>query len=88
MSAEKFWLLGVMIVAPAGAADFAKDVQPIFEKSCYSCHGPKQQMGGLRLDSKTLALAVIQPRPRSTIATSSQQRPDAGRGMGLPVPCR
>ncbi|HUQ93317.1 MAG TPA: c-type cytochrome domain-containing protein, partial [Bryobacteraceae bacterium] len=35
--------------------DFAKDVQPILEKSCYSCHGAKLQMGGLRLDSKAAA---------------------------------
>lgn len=35
--------------------DFERDVQPVFEASCYSCHGPKSQMGGLRLDSKTLA---------------------------------
>ena len=35
--------------------DFAKDIQPIFERSCYSCHGAKTQLGGLRLDSKTLA---------------------------------
>src|SRR5438128_8393327 len=41
----------------AGAADFAKDVQPIFENSCYACHGAKLQMGGLRLDSKKPALA-------------------------------
>jgi mono/diheme cytochrome c family protein len=37
--------------------DFAKEIQPIFEKSCYSCHGEKLQMAGLRLDSKKLALA-------------------------------
>ncbi len=37
------------------AIDFARDIQPIFKKSCYSCHGQKQQMGGLRLDSKALA---------------------------------
>ena len=43
--------------APAGAADFAKDVQPILESSCYACHGEKLQMGGLRLDAKKLALA-------------------------------
>ncbi len=61
MTGKKFWFLGLIVLAPAGAADFDKDVQPIFEKSCYSCHGPKQQMGGLRLDSKTLALAAIQP---------------------------
>src|SRR5207253_9077203 len=43
--------------APACAADFAKDVQPILESYCYACHGAKLQMGGLRLDSKKLALA-------------------------------
>ena len=37
--------------------DFTKDVQPIFVKSCYGCHGAKKQMGGLRLDSKTPAFA-------------------------------
>ena len=37
--------------------DFVKDIQPILEKSCYSCHGEKMQMAGLRLDSKQLALA-------------------------------
>ena len=43
--------------AQARAVDFAKDVQPIFETSCYACHGSKLQMGGLRLDSKNQALA-------------------------------
>src|SRR5260370_41695154 len=42
---------------PASAVDFAKDIQPIFETSCYACHGSKLQMGGLRLDSKKSALA-------------------------------
>ena len=39
--------------------DFVKDVQPILEKSCYRCHGPKAQQGGLRLDSKPLAAKSI-----------------------------
>jgi hypothetical protein len=38
---------------------FVKDVQPILEKSCYGCHGPKAQLGGLRLDSKELAAKAI-----------------------------
>src|ERR1043166_5658719 len=60
-------LVTIAVALPAAAADFSKDIQPIFEKSCYSCHGPKLQMGGLRLDSKKTALsggpsgAVIQP---------------------------
>ena len=43
--------------ASSSKVDFAREILPIFEKSCYSCHGPKQQMHGLRLDSKKLALA-------------------------------
>lgn len=46
----------------ASKVDFARDIQPLLEKSCYSCHGEKLQMGGLRLDSRKLALEkVIQP---------------------------
>src|ERR1044072_7318988 len=37
-------------------AVFARDIQPILERSCYACHGPKQQMGALRLDSRKVAL--------------------------------
>src|ERR1043165_7032165 len=36
--------------------DFAKSVQPILEKRCIECHGPKKQKGDLRLDSKEAAL--------------------------------
>ena len=46
--------------APAEAparVDFLRDIQPVFQASCISCHGPEQQMAGLRLDSKPLALA-------------------------------
>lgn len=37
---------------------YADDIQPIFEKSCYPCHGPKtpKPKGKLRLD--TLALVM------------------------------
>ena len=36
--------------------DFAKDVQPIFAKSCASCHGAEKQKSGYRLDSAAAAL--------------------------------
>jgi len=36
--------------------DFAKDIEPLFANNCYSCHGPKKQEAGLRLDSKADAL--------------------------------
>ena len=36
--------------------DFLKDVQPIFTNSCFECHGPEKQKGGLRFDQKAAAL--------------------------------
>ena len=62
MRDHKFRLFALVAItlgvgASAGATDFARDIQPILESSCYACHGAKLQMGGLRLDSKKLALA-------------------------------
>ncbi|HYP09648.1 MAG TPA: DUF1549 domain-containing protein, partial [Bryobacteraceae bacterium] len=50
-------------LASAAEPDFARDVEPVFVKSCYSCHGPKAQLGGLRLDAKTTALGGGQSGP-------------------------
>jgi hypothetical protein len=44
-------------VAAPGQSDPARDVQAVFERSCYACHSSNVQMGGLRLDSKSTALA-------------------------------
>jgi mono/diheme cytochrome c family protein len=43
---------------PASTAivDFAKDIQPLLRKNCYSCHGAEHQEGGLRLDQRKRAL--------------------------------
>jgi hypothetical protein len=38
------------------AVDFVADIQPLLRTSCYSCHGPEAQEGGLRLDAKKRAL--------------------------------
>jgi mono/diheme cytochrome c family protein len=38
------------------AVDFARDIKPILDTSCVSCHGPEKQKGGLRLDVKAAAL--------------------------------
>src|SRR5437763_2485626 len=37
------------------------EVQALFEKRCYLCHGPQQQMSNLRLVQKGSAMRVIQP---------------------------
>jgi len=36
--------------------DFGRDMQPIFSAHCVECHGPSQQMPGLRLDRRRDAL--------------------------------
>jgi len=40
----------------AGPVDYGRDIQPILERSCYSCHGPDKRKSGLRLDQKAEAL--------------------------------
>src|SRR5262245_7420611 len=44
--------------------DFSRDVRPILEKSCWKCHGPQKQRGGLRFD-----------RPQGTIAAGDSGKP-------------
>src|SRR5437867_772822 len=36
--------------------DFARDIQPIFERSCLRCHGPEKPKSGFRLDNRDAAL--------------------------------
>jgi hypothetical protein len=45
-------LLASMAGADA-AVDYARDVEPIFSRHCYGCHGDEKQKSGLRLDSPT-----------------------------------
>ena len=35
--------------------DFVRDVEPILRGSCYECHGPDEQEGGLRWDARSSA---------------------------------
>src|SRR3954453_9333627 len=45
--------------APANSADvdfFEKQIRPVLSEHCWSCHGPKKQNAGLRLDSRAALL--------------------------------
>jgi hypothetical protein len=42
--------------APAGAVDFAREIQPLLKARCFACHGGGQSQGGLRLDAREGAL--------------------------------
>src|SRR5882724_4679050 len=36
--------------------DFGRDIQPLLREHCVECHGPSQQMRGLRLDRRRDAM--------------------------------
>jgi mono/diheme cytochrome c family protein len=37
------------------AVDFSRDIQPLFQAHCTTCHGPDKQKSGLRLDERAAA---------------------------------
>src|SRR5256885_14724873 len=50
-------LNAVELPPPAQAkADFARDIKPLFDRSCISCHGPEKPKSGFRLDSREATL--------------------------------
>src|SRR5262245_39206100 len=49
-------LVAVLALA-AGPVDFDRDIRPILERRCISCHGSKSRKAGLRLDLRADALA-------------------------------
>jgi mono/diheme cytochrome c family protein len=69
--------------------DFSRDIEPLFRERCQSCHGTAEQMGGLRLDNRTAAMAggysgaVIQP---GNSAASKLVHLIAGLKKGLIMP--
>src|SRR5712692_4993684 len=69
--------------------DFKCDVKPILQANCYSCHGPAQQLSGLRLDIKVPALRGGDSGVVITPGNSTQSkliRRLAGSDLGLQMP--
>jgi ankyrin repeat protein len=50
--------ISVLFGQDAGNVDFRRDIQPLFQEHCIGCHGPTQQMAGLRLDRRSSAMAI------------------------------
>ncbi|HZZ44664.1 MAG TPA: PSD1 and planctomycete cytochrome C domain-containing protein [Tepidisphaeraceae bacterium] len=46
----------IAAVSTSQKIDFSRDIQPIFQQSCYECHGPDKKKGGLRLDARAFLL--------------------------------
>lgn len=44
--------LSLCAQAQTAIEQFERTVRPVLARNCFSCHGPKQQMGGLRVDAR------------------------------------
>ncbi|HTH46779.1 MAG TPA: c-type cytochrome domain-containing protein [Candidatus Limnocylindria bacterium] len=51
---------------------FDKDIKPVFEKSCFKCHGTEKQKGKLRLDSLDAALKGGENAPDIIVKDSAK----------------
>ncbi len=54
--------------------DFIKDVQPLLEQKCYSCHGEEAQQSGLRLDRRQQALRGGDYGPVIVVGKSAESK--------------
>jgi len=61
--------------ANAAAVEFVRDVRPILQKHCYSCHGAGKQKSGLRLDIKSEAFKGGDGYGPSIVAGKSKDSP-------------
>ena len=68
---------------------YSKDIQPIFDDFCVSCHGPSRAENGLRLDSyeRTMAgtkfgpVVVLKQPDISTLVTTIESPPSSQISM-------
>ena len=62
-------LMGNALGQAPAKIDFSRDVLPIFRQNCIGCHGPSQQMNGLRLDRRS---SVFKSGLRRVVPGSSE----------------
>ena len=81
-AARSIALVGVLAAVCARAEDapdaravrfFESEVRPLIAAKCQKCHGPRQQKGGLRLDSRAALLERWQDRARRSFRGRSKR---------------
>ena len=60
-------------ITSASSIDFGKDIQPIFARHCYECHGSEKQKGKLRLDDRKIVLEGQGDNPAVVIPRNAKQ---------------
>jgi mono/diheme cytochrome c family protein len=56
----------------ASKIDFGRDIQPIFTKRCFACHGPDAFEGGLQLHKRERALAELDSGERAIVPGNTE----------------
>ena len=77
------WVALACVPAVVAAVDFVKDIQPIFQKSCLECHNADKLKGGLRLESR--ALAIKGGKDGVVIVPGNAEKSDLYRRITLPA---
>ena len=86
------WVVALCLLARGSAAsaiEFARDVLPILEDRCHSCHGPSLATSNLRLDSKARAIqggdsgpVIVPGKPEESLLI--QRITDSKLGIRMP----
>jgi ankyrin repeat protein len=71
--------------------DFGRDIQPILRERCYGCHGSSQQIQGLRLDRRRIAIPNRVGANRASIVPGNSEASPVylkliGKQGGLQMP--
>ncbi|HSH92750.1 MAG TPA: DUF1553 domain-containing protein [Roseimicrobium sp.] len=56
ITATVLLIVTTFVSKAAESVDFVRDIRPILNKACLSCHGPEKQKNGYRVDVKEIAL--------------------------------
>jgi N-acyl-D-amino-acid deacylase len=76
---------GVLSAQTPAKVDFGRDVLPILRQNCMGCHGPAQQVSGLRLDRRSAVLTRRGVVPGSSENSFLYHR-ISGNAYGMQMP--
>ena len=80
-----FVFAGISPAQSTAKVDFSRDVLPLLRQNCVACHGPSQQISGLRLDRKSSVMKLRRVVPGSS-ANSILYHKLIGTEYGLQMP--